>query len=128
VAIDVEFLEPPSRSMCHLQFSPAGSVFCESQLMKLAATVGATASLHADALDLWPNEYCWQSQRCPGEIRVGLHDQVRVPVDPDLQIERDYLFAAVAGTIAAVLALGLGFLRFRRSRRLSGRQGSPAAS
>ena len=113
--------------MCHLRFSPAGSVLCESQVMALGASPGQTAYLHADALDLWPGDYCWSTNRCPGEVRVGLHGQVLAPVDPDLQIERDYLFGAIAWTIMSISALVLVYLRFRRGG-ISGRRGNRAAS
>jgi hypothetical protein len=108
-ALKVQFVEGPSRSMCHLRFSPAGSIFCESTEITIAAS--QSADLHADALDLSPEDYCWAWDLCPGELRAAPVGLVLQPIDPDLQIERDYL-------LAKIIALGLGILMFFVGLRL----------
>ena len=123
VAIDVQFQEPANRSMCHLQFSPWGSVFCESQIIQLDP--GQSKPLHADALDLSPTDYCWSFDRCPGEVRAGLRGQVLVPIDPDLQIERDYLAPVIAAAIASLLSFLFAFVQRRRRPAVSVAPGSP---
>jgi hypothetical protein len=120
-SLDVQFVEPPSRSMCHLKFSPAGGVFCESRVMTIPA--GQSVELHAEALDLRMDDYCWEWDRCPGDVRAAPTGQVLVPIDPDLQIERDYLLAQA---IAVVLGLLLFGLAWRLRRRVPSMTTEPA--
>jgi hypothetical protein len=110
-SLDVQFVEGPNRDMCHLEFSPRGSIFCESQVMTIGAN--GSAELHANALDLSPEDYCWAWDLCPGEMRAATTGQVLRPIDPDLQIERDYLLAKIVALGLGLLTFFLGF-RFRR--------------
>jgi len=127
IAIDVQFQESSARAMCHLRFIPTGSVFCESSVIQLAP--GASDTLHADALDLNAWDYCWSYDPCPGELRVAPHGQVLTPVDPDLEIERDYLFAAVAAVAASLLSFLAAYaLHRRRVKQLILQMGSRGAA
>jgi hypothetical protein len=117
VAIDVQFLEPPTRPLCHLKFSPASSVSCESNVMPIEPTVpGNRATLSADALDLQPWEYCWSYTTCPGEIRAARHGEVLAPIDPDLQIERDYLLAQIVFGVLSLAMFAVAFAKRRRGK------------
>ena len=114
VPIDVQFQEPLSRPLCHLQFSPAGSVSCESQVMPIEP--GSRATLSAQALDLQPNEYCWSFRTCPGEVRAARRGQVLAPIDPDLQIERDYLLAQIVFGALSLAMFAVAFAKRRRGK------------
>jgi hypothetical protein len=97
---------------CHVRFSPAGSIFCESQPITIAPK--ATAQLGATAEDMSIFEY-WPFATYTGDLRVGKQGEVLVPKDPDIEIERDF------GTFKILVAL-LGMLlagMFWRSRRRS---------
>jgi hypothetical protein len=107
-AVVVQIVENTS-GPCHVRFSPAGSVFCESRTITIAANASdTTLSATAEDMSFW--QY-WPFAFYAGDLKVGKVGEVLVPKDPDLEVERDYSFSAL---IAALLSVLLFFVWRRR--------------
>jgi hypothetical protein len=98
---------------CHVRFSPAGSVFCESQTITLAPK--ASDQLGATAEDMSFYEY-WPFASYTGDLRVGKRGEVLVPKDPDLEIERDYLAFKIVLVVSSLLLAAVFWRTSRRGR------------
>jgi hypothetical protein len=107
----VQMVENQS-GICHVRFSPAGSIFCESQTITLAPKATYTLGANAEDMQIW-DYYPFASYT--GELRAGKEGEALVPKDPDLEIERDYAGLKILIAILSLL-LSAVFFRMRRSR------------
>jgi hypothetical protein len=105
----------PSGEPCRIRFTDPGTKVCQSKVVTIPND-GSPTKLFASGESMWPQEYYWDMFGAPlysSAVMVGTVGGVLVPIDPDLEVERDYTLVSLIAALVAVLSLGLAW-RWRK--------------
>lgn len=100
---------------CRIRFDDPGDLLCQSKVVTVQPNA-PPIKLTATGASMFPWEYYMEDlgfPTYPSAVKVGDPGSILVPVDPELEIERDYSFASLIAWLMALLSFGLAW-RWRR--------------
>ena len=107
----------PNGEPCRIRFDNPGAKVCQSQVITVPNN-GTPSKLFARGENMWPHEYYWDmfgAPLYPSAVMIGTVSGVLVPVDPDLEVEREYTLVSLIAALFAFLSLVAAW-RWRRRR------------